>query len=123
MSVRKITFLKVGDYLNCKKEKRNCEMSTNQAGIVSFISEHKAEFEQKFGVRRIGIFGSYARGEANGNSDIDIVVELEKPDMFHLVGIKNCIELAFGRKVDVVRLIEKMNMGLRRMIERDAVYI
>lgn len=98
-------------------------MKTDRTGLLSFISEHKDEFERKFGIKRIGIFGSYARGDANGDSDIDVVVELERPDMFCLVGIKHSIEEAFDRKVDVVRLRDKMNMALRQRIERDAFYI
>lgn len=91
--------------------------------IIGYISEHKVELEQKFGVRRIGIFGSYARGESRDDSDIDVVVELKKPDMFCLVGIKRTIEDALQRKVDIVRLRDKMSVSLRRRIERDAVYV
>lgn len=50
--------------------------------IIDFISSHKTEFEQRFGIKRIGLFGSYARDEGREESDIDIVVELEKPDLF-----------------------------------------
>jgi predicted nucleotidyltransferase len=95
----------------------------NREDIIKFISGHKAEFEQKFGAKKIGIFGSYARGEVREGSDIDIVVELEMPDLFCLIGIKQMIEEALGHKVDVVRLRDKMNKTLRRRIERDAVYI
>lgn len=45
--------------------------------IINFISVHKAEFQQKYGVNKIGLFGSYARGETFEGSDIDIVVELK----------------------------------------------
>lgn len=91
--------------------------------IISFISGHKAEFRQKFGVKKIGLFGSYARGEVRKGSDIDIVVELEKPDLFFLIGIKQAVEEALSCKVDVVRLREKMNEALRRRIERDVIYV
>ncbi|NUO09367.1 MAG: nucleotidyltransferase domain-containing protein [Candidatus Brocadia sp.] len=91
--------------------------------IISFISGHKTEFKQRFGVRRIGIFGSYARDEGREGSDIDIVVELEKPDLFCLIGIKQAVEEALGGRVDIVRLRDKMNMALRRKIERDVVYV
>ncbi|WP_347274805.1 nucleotidyltransferase domain-containing protein [Candidatus Kuenenia sp.] len=91
--------------------------------IISFISEHKAEFEQRFGVKKIGLFGSYARDEGREGSDIDIVVELKKPDLFCLIGIKQAVEESLGSRVDIVRLRDKMNKTLRRRIERDVVYV
>lgn len=91
--------------------------------LLNFISEHKDELRRSFGVRTIGLFGSYALGEEFEGSDIDIVAELEKPDLFYLIGIKQTLEEAFGRKVDVVRLRDTMNPSLRRRIERDAVYV
>ena len=95
----------------------------NREDIIRFITEHKTEFQQEFGVTRIGLFGSYARGEVHEESDIDIVVELVKPDLFNLIGIKQTIEEALGRKVDIVRLRDKMNKFLRQRIERDIVYV
>ena len=97
--------------------------ATSKEDIVMFISEHKAEFEQKFGAKKIGLFGSYAKGEVREGSDIDIVVELERPDLFCLIGIKQMVEEAFGCKVDIVRLREKMNETLRRRIEQDVIYV
>lgn len=91
--------------------------------IISFISGHKIEFEQRFGVKKIGLFGSYARDEGREGSDIDIVVELKKPDLFCLIGIKQAIEDALGNKVDIVRLRDKMNKTLRHRIDRDTVYV
>jgi hypothetical protein len=91
--------------------------------IISFIASHKAEFEQEFGVKRIGLFGSYARGEVREDSDVDIVVEIEKPDLFHLIGIKQAIEEALGNKVDIVRFRDTMNQALRSRIERDVIYV
>jgi uncharacterized protein len=91
--------------------------------ILKFIAAEKAKFEQEFGLKRIGLFGSYARGEVREESDIDIVVEIEKPDLFHLIGIKQAIEEVLGTKVDIVRLRNKMNQTLRSRIERDAIYV
>ncbi len=95
----------------------------NRDDIISFISLHKDEFRQKFGVNKIGLFGSYAKGEVREGSDIDIVVELEKPDLFILIGVKQAIEEALKKKVDVVRLRDKMNSFLRQRIERDVIYV
>jgi predicted nucleotidyltransferase len=91
--------------------------------IIRFIAANKVKFEQEFGLKKIGLFGSYARGEVRGDSDIDIVVEIEKPDLFHLIGIKLAIEEALGNKVDIVRLRDTMNRALRSRIERDVIYV
>jgi hypothetical protein len=95
----------------------------NREEIIDFLSAHKIEFKQDFGLVKIGLFGSYARGENFEDSDIDIVVELKKPDLFYLIGIKQTVEDALGTKVDVVRLRDKMNKSLRYRIERDAIYV
>jgi len=95
----------------------------NRDDIISFISLHKDEFKQKFGVKTIGLFGSYAKGDVREGSDIDIVVELEKPDLFIMIGVKQAIEEALKKKVDVIRLRDKMNSFLRQRIERDVIYV
>ncbi|MGR3176673.1 MAG: nucleotidyltransferase family protein [Candidatus Anammoxibacter sp.] len=95
----------------------------NREEIIDFLLAHKTEFKQNFGLIKIGLFGSYARGENFEDSDIDIVVELKKPDLFYLIGIKQTVEDALGAKVDVVRLRDKMNKSLRYRIERDAIYV
>ena len=95
----------------------------NREEIIDFLSAHKTEFKQNFGLVKIGLFGSYARGENFEDSDIDIVVELKKPDLFYLIGIKQTVEEALGAKVDVVRLRDKMNKSLRYRIARDAIYV
>ena len=104
------------------KNKRSSNKVSREE-VIRFISAHKADFEKNFGVQKIGLFGSFARGEASEESDIDIVVELEKPDLFYLIGIKQTIEEALGSRVDVVRLRDKMNKVLRHRIERDAIYV
>jgi len=98
-------------------------MACTKKEIVDFLIKNKDSFQQEFTVRRIGLFGSYARDEAIDESDIDIVVELEKADMFYLIGIKLALEEKFGRRVDVVRIRKPMNMSLRRRIEKDAIYV
>jgi predicted nucleotidyltransferase len=90
--------------------------------ILKYLAEHKPEFERKFGVRKIGLFGSYAREESNSDSDIDIVVELDKPDLLTLVGIKQTIEEHLNLNVDIVRYRDRMNQVLKKRIDRDAHY-
>jgi predicted nucleotidyltransferase len=91
--------------------------------IIGFLKSHKQEMAEQFGVIRIGLFGSYARGEALAESDIDIAVELSKPDLYCLIGIKQKIEDEFGGKVDVVRIRDNMNNLLKKRILQDVIYV
>jgi predicted nucleotidyltransferase len=91
--------------------------------VIDFLSRHKSLFAQQFYVNKIGIFGSYAKGLAGEESDIDIVVEQSKPDLFCLIGVKQVIEEGLGVKADVVRIREKMNPVLKRRIEQDVIYV
>ncbi|MBC8382410.1 MAG: nucleotidyltransferase family protein [Candidatus Cloacimonetes bacterium] len=57
----------------------------------------------RYGVTRVGLFGSYVRGEMRDDSDIDILVEIEKDiSLLDFVGLKLEIEEVLGRKVDLV---------------------
>ncbi len=47
--------------------------------ILQTLRQHQPELRRKYPVARLGVFGSYARGEANENSDIDIAVEITGP--------------------------------------------
>lgn len=58
---------------------------------------------KKHDITKAGIFGSYARGDAtNEKSDLDIIVELSKNDLFELIAVKLDIEEALGLSVDII---------------------
>jgi len=98
-------------------------MNSSKEAIIAFLKNQKSSFATEFSVEKLGLFGSYARGEEHKGSDIDIVVELGKPDFFYLIGIKQAVEDAMGVKVDVVRLRNDMNQVLKKRIERDVIYV
>jgi len=98
-------------------------MACTRKEIVDFLINNKDSFQREFSVKKIGLFGSYARDEATDESDIDVVVELEKADMFCLIGIKQTLEENLGCRVDVVRMRPAMNPILRRRISKDAIFI
>ncbi|MDP2798273.1 MAG: nucleotidyltransferase domain-containing protein [Deltaproteobacteria bacterium] len=77
----------------------------------------------KYEIIRIGVFGSAARDNMNEQSDIDVVVELGKPDLFYLVGIKQDLEEKFQKPVDIVRYRDRMNAFLKKRIDKEAVYV
>lgn len=58
---------------------------------------------KEYGVKRASFFGSVARGEARKTSDVDILVEIGKNiGLFEFVGMKQDLEKALGKKVDLV---------------------
>lgn len=91
--------------------------------VVNIISQFKAENLDRCGIKKLGIFGSMALDSTGPASDIDIVVELEKPDMFCLIGIKQDLEALLNMPVDIVRYRKSMNKFLKKRIDTDAVYV
>lgn len=83
----------------------------------------KPSLTQRFGISRIGVFGSVARDQMRADSDIDIVVEMANPDLFSLVHLKDALEESLGSPVDIVQYREKMNPFLKAHIQNEAVYV
>jgi hypothetical protein len=76
------------------------------------LRREKPALEQRHRVRIAGVFGSYARGEQRGDSDVDILVEPHGATLFDLGGLLTDLEELLGCRVDVVS-----TRGLRREIE------
>jgi len=71
--------------------------------IISHLKKNKRYLYDNFGVTRIGIFGSFARGENTFSSDLDIVVEMErdKKNIHSFLQLKRYLERETTRKVDL----------------------
>ncbi len=91
--------------------------------ILSFLKQFKRQNKNRYQIAKIGIFGSAARDEMSEASDIDVVVQLEKPDMFSIIGIKQDLEDQFHRPVDIVRYRSRMNTFLKRRLDKEAIYV
>lgn len=71
--------------------------------IKEMLQKHKCEFKEQYGLKEIGIFGSYVRGEQNEKSDLDILVELEKPIGFvRFFKLENTLYQLLGVQVEIV---------------------
>lgn len=90
---------------------------------IALLRKYMAENAHKYGIVRMGIFGSVARGEQTENSDVDVCVEGQPHGFFALAGIKQELEELLGCKVDIVRLRDRMDSFLRERIQREGIYV
>jgi predicted nucleotidyltransferase len=88
--------------------------------ILKMIEANREEIKG-FGVRRLGLFGSAARGEATETSDLDFLVELEKKTFDNYMDLKFYLEDLFGCKVDLV-MKDALKPRLREPILKETIY-
>jgi len=69
--------------------------------IMNMLKDNN-EILRKYEVKRIGLFGSFARGDQKKNSDIDFLVEFEKPVFENFMDLAFYLEELFGRKVELI---------------------
>lgn len=91
--------------------------------ILLHLRQFKGNEQSRYSILKMGLFGSAARDDMTAESDIDIVVELGKTDLFYLIGIKQELEEQLHRKVDIIRYRDGMNAFLKKRIDREAVYV
>ncbi len=71
----------------------------------------------------MGVFGSVARGTANKDSDVDIVVEINKHNLLNRIGLKMSLENFLGMPVDIVSYREDLSPLLKERISKDVIYV
>jgi hypothetical protein len=96
-------------------------MTTND--VLARLKMFKESRQAEYSLRSLGIFGSFARGQAQEDSDVDVVFETSEPNLFRTSRMKQELEELLARRVDVVRLRERMNPRLKQRILREARYV
>lgn len=91
--------------------------------IIHLLSLYKPTAESKYGLTRLGIFGSVARGEQTEDSDVDVCYEGRVPSLLTLDLIQTDLERLLGSRVDLVRIRDGMNDLLRQRIQKEGVYV
>jgi len=78
----------------------------------------------QFGIAKIGIFGSFARGEQNRSSDVDVLIEFKKgyATLKNFVGLADRLEILFSRKVDLLT-VEGIDKYIRHRVEAEVIWI
>ena len=87
--------------------------------ILNILKFYKQQFAAKYGIERLGLFGSVARGEQDDNSDIDVVIKMQRPSLFRSYRIREELETLFRRKVDLITLHENQFFDFRKNVEHD----
>ncbi len=87
--------------------------------LRKFVSEHGDEY----GIIRMGIFGSVARGQQTEDSDVDIYYEGVALGLKSLTGLPQALENYLGTPVDVVREHKGLNAAFRNRIRKEIVYV
>jgi predicted nucleotidyltransferase len=86
------------------------------------LRQFKQQYSSEYGIERIGIFGSVARGEQTENSDIDIYYEGQSLGLKSLVELPMLLEKCMGQPVDVVRKHNNLRPSFVKRIMRDVIY-
>lgn len=89
------------------------------ADILRIIDEHRADLYD-LGVRELALFGSYARGDASADSDIDILVDFHQKSFERYMAVKERLEDLLQRRVDLV-LKSAVKPRLKETILREAI--
>jgi len=70
--------------------------------VIALLRQSRTYLAAEFGVKRISLFGSYAQGQPAEESDVDLIVEFERPIGFRFVELAEYLEHLLGRNVDLL---------------------
>jgi len=75
-----------------------------ESDIIKVLRQSRSCLEERFGVKRIAVFGSFAKGRSTEDSDVDIVVEFKHPIGLKFMELAEYLEKLLCRKVDILTL-------------------
>lgn len=90
---------------------------------IELLRQFKEQNAEKYGIMKLGLFGSVARGEQKEGSDVDIYMESIPQSLFTMSHLKGELEGFLGCRVDLVRLRDRMNLLLRKRIDKEGIYV
>ena len=94
--------------------------------ILQLLQREQGHLAAEFGVSKIGLFGSYAKGQADDTSDIDLLIEFECPIGFRFLELIDYLETVLGNKVDVLTPAGIQNIRVNQVaksISESVVYV
>jgi predicted nucleotidyltransferase len=98
-------------------------MKTSRQDILASLKNLKREVAKEYSVKTIGVFGSVARNEQTGQSDIDLLVEFSKPVGFvTFMRLENFLSERLGKQVDLVTS-DSLKPGIRQDVLSEVIYV
>ena len=98
-------------------------MSKELKNKLEILRKSQDKILADFGVKKIGIFGSFAKGEQNKKSDIDILVEFNQPiGFFGFVELEDKLGKILKRKVDLVTK-KALKPAMKQQVLKDVIYV
>ncbi|MBC8600765.1 nucleotidyltransferase family protein [Parabacteroides acidifaciens] len=89
---------------------------------IALLKQFKSKFAGKYGILKIGIFGSVARGEQKEGSDLDIFVELKEADPYLMFDLQSDLEKLCNCSIDLIRLRKSLRPLLLNKIKEEGIY-
>jgi predicted nucleotidyltransferase len=94
-----------------------------KADILSVLRNELSYINEKYGVKNIGLFGSYSRGDQTAESDIDLLVEFGKPiGLFKFIALEDYLGQKLGAKVELVTE-DALKSIIRPYVTKEVVYV
>lgn len=90
--------------------------------ILSLLKVYYIYNKEKYGIERIGLFGSFARNEACTDSDVDILISLKQPNLFSYAIISQQLETVLGRHVDLISEKSILKDSFKNRIQKEVIY-
>lgn len=98
------------------------DMTTTKENIINFLKDNKEFIYRQFSVKRIALFGSYARGEEAEDSDIDILIDTEIKDIKNRFYLKEYLSKNLKKDVDIC-YFDSLRSFIKNNIQSELIYV
>ncbi len=95
----------------------------DKQSIIDTIRAEKPYLQTQFGVEEIALFGSYARGEEQPGSDVDILVKMNDKSLRSFIGIIDYLQKKLDRKIDLVTKHKYLSERFLSLVNKDIIYV
>jgi predicted nucleotidyltransferase len=112
-------------YEGLREQAKDIQKNDKMKEVVSILRRHLPELQERFGVKTMGLFGSFVHGEERPSSDIDILAEFEReraPTLFEFVRLQRQLSRIVGKKVDLV-MKSALKPAIGKRILEETVYL